>query len=192
VPVRRAVVVLLLASALFVAANARAEDDVSAPTAPGVQADVQARPPEPPRRTTYSGFLSGGAALRRLFSLPLDTGVVGLGFGADFGHVGLNLLGDYERGRADRGLQLSIVRVGVSGEGVFGRFRMGVGLDLSNVTVLRVTDGSTINRFGAGLFATTSLDVVRFDALALYLGLRGDLDLSAAVKGGSLALGFRL
>jgi hypothetical protein len=74
--VRRAVVVSLLTSALFAAANARAEDAVSAPTA----SDVQPQPPEPPRRTTYSGLLSGGAALRQLFSMPLDTGVVGLGF----------------------------------------------------------------------------------------------------------------
>jgi hypothetical protein len=184
---KRAFVIAVVAVVACASSAARADDE----EARADEAPATPRPsPDPP--TTYSLLASGGASYRHLFGSPAGLGVVGLGFGGDTGGRALYLRADYEGGRTDHGLAVHVVRLGGSIEGIIDRFRLGVGASMSVVTVFRVTQADSIDRFGVGLFGITSFDLARFDGHALYLGLRGDLDMSAHLWGGALALGLRL
>jgi hypothetical protein len=180
--VRRAIVTTVIASALFASSGARAQE---------VEQDAPAEETKP-QRERAGVLVAGGASYRALFGLPVETGVVGAGVGVESGHLAVYARGEYERGNVDRGLALHVVRIGGSMEGIVGAFRIGAGLSLSNVSIARATDGTTIDRFGVGIFGITSLDLVRFDDHALYLGARFDGDASAHMVGASLVLGFRL
>ncbi len=182
---KRAIAAGIVACVLGASGAARADDEEIYP--PYAEKPTSTTPSKP----TYAGLASGGASYRRLFGVPLYTGVASLGFGVDSGHLALYARGEYEGGRTDHGLQIRVIRVGGSAEGIFDRFRIGAGLSVSSVSFFRVTHREPIERVGVGLFGTTSFDIARFDDHALYLGVRGDLDFSASMYGVSAAFGFR-
>ncbi len=185
---KRAFASLAIACMLAASGRARADDVVIG--GPGSEPSAATATPH----TTYFGLVSGGASYRRLFGLPVEAADIGLGFGADSRGLGLYVRGDFEAGRADRGLTTRTFRLGGSAEGIVGRFRLGGGVDVLRFSVWRVTDSTTIDELGVGAFMLGSLDVVRFDGHALFLGVRGDVDWihSSAVFGASATLGFRL
>jgi hypothetical protein len=186
--VKRAVLAALVASALVTSSAARADDVVIAPASAEVA-------PEPSHaHPTYFGLVSGGASYRRLYGIPIEAADLGLGVGSESKGIGLYVHAGFEPGRTIYGLTTRVYRLGASVEGIVGRFRMGGGLDVLDFTVTRITDPTTtMTQLGIGVFALASLDVVRFDGHALFLGLRGDLDSTgSATLGASVALGFRL
>ena len=186
---KRTVASVVVVCALFATNAARADDDVAVGETSAEPAPAASRPARP----TYAGIVSGGASYRSLFGLPVEAADIGLGFGVDSGGLGLYVRGGFEAGRLDHGLTTRVYRVGGSMEGIVGRLRLGGGVDVLDYGVTRVTDGTTINEIGVGFFVLGSVDVVRFDDHALYLGARGDADWvgGTGVLGASLALGFR-
>jgi hypothetical protein len=175
----RRLIVAMLAGVLFTSATARAEDD------------ARAAPPDALPRTALHVLASGGASYRRLYAMPFATGVATVGVGSDSEHLGLWAHGDYEGGRLDHGLGLRIIRVGGGADWIVGRLRLGGGVDLSSVSVRRATNGTTIDQFGPGVFAGSSVDLVAFRDHALVLGARGDFDVLAHTLGASGSLGLR-
>lgn len=106
--------------------------------------------------------------------------------------------GNYDRGQTAAGLSTQLLQIGASVEGIFGRFRPGVGVDLLSWFALRrITDGSWLNGRGFGAYVLASYDLVRFERHAVYLGARFDADFSGnfnepgAVLGAQGTVGYR-
>jgi hypothetical protein len=146
-----------------------------------------ARASEPPRptegrsaSTAYDPFqlkITGGALYRRIFTLPFYGADVGLSIGGQPSEHGA-FYGTLHvfRGRTEYGLTTTMVRAGGAAEGVFDRFRPGLGVELLYLGFERVGRGSNIDTPALGVYGTLSLDVVKIDGSAIFLGARFDVD----------------
>ena len=181
---RAALATLFALAVVALPSIARADDDAPAQAAP---------PPKfVPRVELHA---AGGPAFRGVFGLPLVMGTGELGVGA---HVLENLavgatLG-YEEGTTRHGLRARMLTLTPSLDAVFDRFRVGVGLPIAGFALWRVTDGHTITpHLGVGLRASASFDLVKTDAVALFLGGRGEIEwmFPSAILGTTGLLGIR-
>ena len=161
--------------AIALASSAARADDGS-PEPPAAEPHDAATKPASPVR--FGALLSGGVSYRSLYSFPIESWDMGLGAGAELGqHVAVYARGTYEQGRTPAGLSAQFFQLGASLEGVFGRFRPGIGVDgLNYFAVRRISSGAWIDRFGVGVFASLALDLLRVDGHALYVGARFDAD----------------
>ena len=160
----------------------------------------------PPKKSPVGGKLALGAGYGKLFDVamfgPEVSGAIGgetpngPGGTAFGGYATLT----YERARSSNGLQANNVRALVTGEWILGRVRIGGGLHLqylglerkSGVLDSRVSDGHVIWRLGVGLHGSVSVDLVKFDAGALYVSATPELTLPLPLSNVSGAIGFRL
>lgn len=135
----------------------------------------QQQPPLAAREARPSAFtmkLWAGAAYRRVFDVSFLGADLGVFLGGERrGSVWSGGIGGF-LGRTQHGLPTYQFRPGASWETILDRVRLGLGLDLSWVSVQRATSGDMMNAFGVGgqLFGT--VDVVQSGRSALYLGAR--------------------
>jgi hypothetical protein len=152
-----------------------------------------------PRRDVFAPRLeitvAGAGMLRSIFSVPMYMGGGELGVGGRVGkHAALRLAFDYEIGQSRHGLTTNVAEgVGVC-EGVWDRFRFGGGTGLLRFSLTRATTGDTLAHFGVAARLVTSFDFVQTDAVAIYVGARGEADwmFSGTLLTAGLSLGFRL
>jgi hypothetical protein len=200
--VRRAHVAALVSLGVLFTRHAVAQEAQSYEEPRAAEAEPSPAAAAPPARRSpsnaYDPFqmkLTGGAMYHRIFTLPFYGADVGLALGGQPSEHGafygtLNVF----RGRTEYGLTTTMVRGGAAGEGVFDRFRAGGGIEVLYLGFKRVGRGSNIDAPALGLYGSLSLDLVKIDGSAIFLGARFDADMTwqgSFAWGPGAFLGFR-
>jgi hypothetical protein len=195
--VRRALFALVAGAAMIVATPAFAQETTPEGSEPPAVA------PPAPYRSFRIGF-EGGGFRQSMLGQPVTgydlSGALGFDSVVPSGLVrgfALDLRLAYLRGSTLNGLDTRTIRVGPEGAVIlFSRVRTGLGVHLGDSGFWRATDGSLADALVVGASAFVTVDVVQLGHHALYLALRGNVDLDsqapATVSDVALTIGFRL
>jgi hypothetical protein len=129
-----------------------------------------------------------------LYTVPITSGELELGFGGRAGKQAVYMTVDVERGRTELGLHTQGWHVGIISEGSLGRFRYGFQVRAGAMFIDRITVRSEdLASASFGFRGHVAWDFVHFDngdAFVAELGLRTDY-YSPIVYGPSVLLGYR-
>jgi len=162
-----------------------------------------AAPPPLPDESAQRGFsakISFGPAYQRIFDSGIAGGELGIFFGAVRGTSGWYGGTELLVGRMDQGLFTYVLRPGATWEARLGRVHIGLGLNFNIIGVQRATTGEYMLSGGAGASVFGTVDLVRSERNALFLGakLRADVVAGSDANGNapilwgpSAALGWR-
>jgi hypothetical protein len=166
---------------LFVSAPAWAEDEPATDEAAVVEAPPEPAPPTPPRKVVPVMRFDGGYAARRLHSIPIDGGALGVALGAEMKWVAFigSLQGTF--GSTENGLGARSATLMYETDIVFGRFRLGAGVGLTWFGLDRAVRDATISSRGWAVRAATRFDVVRTDGYAIFA--RGAIEYTSLQTG---------
>lgn len=149
-------------------------------------------PPPPPERTFrpdrgFSFKLHAGPAYQRLFDSSISGGEAGVWFGGVRGISGFYGGFDLFFGHLEHGLFTFAVRPAFTWEARLGIVHLGLGVGLNVTAVERATNREMMTGFGAGAQAFATVDLIRGERNALFLGakIRGDVMTGRDAQGDS-------
>jgi hypothetical protein len=134
-------------------------------------------PPKKPGKSRFIAKVGLGAAYRRIFSVPIYAGELGISLGGGNDKMAFFFDINAMLGRTEYHLQSGQFDIGGSIEGNFAPAHLGFNLHLSYMYIARTTSSATMDSLGVGIAPFFLVDVVPFDGNALYLGVRVPLDL---------------
>lgn len=139
-------------------------------------------PPPPPEREDradrgFSFKLYAGPSYQRLFDSAIGSGEAGVWFGGVRGistfYGGFDML----FGHLEHGLATFVLRPGFTWEARIGLVHLGLGAGFNFTAIERATNREMMSGFGVGAQGFLTVDVVRGERNALFLGakIRGDV-----------------
>jgi hypothetical protein len=163
----------LAAMLLFFVTEARAEETEHSPA---------------PREVTARAALGG--AYTRVVGLPFFGVSAEAGLGGYLSpEIAVYLGGAYARMETANGLTLDNGTLEAAVEGVLGRFRIGAGAGVALLFVHRVSEHSTLDRYGVNTFLQAGFDVWQIAPHhALYVALRPEGEIFSSVLARALLL----
>jgi hypothetical protein len=188
-------------SAALEIANAMADDPLPVAALPPAPAPAPApaphpRPGAPPRQETWN-FRAGGAAgasYQSVYGIPIVGWALSASLGAETRDFGVYGFAGGGRGSTRFRRGASWAMGGIAIEGIVGRLRIGVDLELARLQLESVDAQGEKDGSGPGLGLATSFDVVKLGSHAVLLQARGDghvVGEEGIVLGASLAAGAR-
>ncbi len=195
--------ILALLGALAHTATAAAEgepvpDASETPVDPPASMSPNRSPPPAAAPANHFGFkVQAGPAYRRLYGTSITGADVELAFGGEGRKGGVYFnLGVVPLASTEFGLRANAFELGVGGELIWDRLRLGGGIQMTYLQVSHATFSGHTWGLGPGFHVLASLDVVQFDGHAMFLSAKFNGDYlggepSAYAWGPTGLLGFR-
>jgi hypothetical protein len=138
-------------------------------------------PPPPERESTFSVKLAAGPSYQRIFDSSIVGAEANIYFGTSRGWYGGFEMG---YGRMTQGLLTWTFRPAFSWEGRLGIVHLGLGGNLTIISVSRATSDPAMTSFGGGVSGFGSVDLVSDGHHTLYLALKMRAELLAGSDSG--------